>query len=100
MPTTFPRSPKSRAILFGVCVTGINGVVHAMGDTNYEFSIQSVSKPFVFALVCQAIGEDEAREKLGVIVPGCHLIRSSPSSELTRERQIRWLMPERSPQPA
>jgi glutaminase len=31
-----------------------------------EFSIQSVSKPFVFALVCQAIGEDAAREKLGV----------------------------------
>jgi glutaminase len=25
-----------------------------------------VSKPFVFALVCQAIGEDQAREKLGV----------------------------------
>jgi glutaminase len=52
--------------LFGVCVTGVNGITHAVGDTNYEFSIQSVSKPFVFALVCQAIGEDEAREKLGV----------------------------------
>jgi glutaminase len=25
-----------------------------------------VSKPFVFALVCQAVGENEAREKLGV----------------------------------
>ena len=30
------------------------------------FSIQSVSKPFVFALVCDAIGHDEARRKLGV----------------------------------
>jgi glutaminase len=49
-----------------VCVAGTNGVIHAVGDTNYEFSIQSVSKPFVFALVCQAIGEDEARAKLGV----------------------------------
>ena len=28
--------------------------------------IQSVSKPFVFALVCEALGEDVAREKLGV----------------------------------
>ena len=26
----------------------------------------SVSKPFVFALVCQALGPEEAREKLGV----------------------------------
>jgi glutaminase len=52
--------------LFGVCVAGTNGIVHAVGDTNYEFSIQSVSKPFVFALVCQAVGEQAAREKLGV----------------------------------
>ena len=25
-----------------------------------------ISKPVLFALICQAIGEDEAREKLGV----------------------------------
>jgi glutaminase len=52
--------------LFGLCVVEVNGTSYAIGDTDYEFSIQSVSKPFVFALVCQAIGEDEAREKLGV----------------------------------
>ncbi len=51
--------------LFGICVVGTNGAIHGIGDTSYEFSIQSVSKPFVFALICQAIGEDEAREKLG-----------------------------------
>jgi len=52
--------------LFGVCVVGNSGIVCAAGDAEYEFSIQSVSKPFVFALICQAIGEDEARRKLGV----------------------------------
>jgi glutaminase len=52
--------------LFGVCVVGTSGTAYTAGDTDYEFSIQSVSKPFVFALVCQAVGEDEAREKLGV----------------------------------
>lgn len=52
--------------LFGICIAGVNGALYEVGDTNYEFSIQSVSKPFVFALICQAIGEDEAREKLGV----------------------------------
>ena len=30
----------------------------------------SVSKPFVFALVCQAIGAGEARTKLGVNATG------------------------------
>lgn len=51
--------------LFGLCLTEVSGVVHEAGETNVPFSIQSVSKPFVFALICQAIGEDAAREKLG-----------------------------------
>ncbi len=61
-----PALSKVPSELFGVCVVGSNGVIHAVGDADYEFSIQSISKPFVFALVCQAIGEDQAREKLGV----------------------------------
>lgn len=52
--------------LFGVCVAGVNGAVHVAGDVEHAFSIQSVSKPFVFALVCEAIGDEEARAKLGV----------------------------------
>jgi glutaminase len=47
-------------------VFGTSGVPYAAGDSEYEFSIQSVSKPFAFALICQAIGEREARDKLGV----------------------------------
>jgi glutaminase len=54
--------PRDR---FGICVVGTNGAIHGIGDTSYELSIQSVSKPFVFALICQAIGEDAARDKLG-----------------------------------
>jgi glutaminase len=61
-----PALAKVPKELFGVCVIGTSGVSFEAGDTLYEFSIQSVSKPFVFALICQAIGEDEAREKLGV----------------------------------
>ncbi len=52
--------------LFGICLAEVSGELHEAGDTAHEFSIQSVSKPFVFALICQAIGEDEARAKLGV----------------------------------
>jgi glutaminase len=52
--------------LFGLCMIGINGAVYAAGDVEHEFSIQSVSKPFVFALVCQALGGEEARRKIGV----------------------------------
>lgn len=52
--------------LFGICLIGASGQCHEVGDTRYPFTIQSISKPFVFALICQAIGEDEARRRLGV----------------------------------
>lgn len=51
---------------FGVCVAGVQGRVFAIGDAEQEFSIQSISKVFVFALVCHALGAEEARRKLGV----------------------------------
>jgi len=55
--------PKS---LFGVCVAQVTGELHVAGDVDVCFSIQSISKPFVFGLICQALGEDEARARLGV----------------------------------
>jgi len=56
--------------LFGFAIVGVNGGVHEIGDAAYAFSIQSVAKPFVFALVCQAIGAEAAREKIGVNATG------------------------------
>ncbi|WP_376099915.1 glutaminase A [Roseomonas sp. CCTCC AB2023176] len=55
---------------FGVCVVGVNGAVHAVGDADRTFTIQSISKPFVFALVCQALGGREARLRIGVNATG------------------------------
>ena len=52
--------------LFGICVADVNGTVLSAGDVRHEFSIQSISKPFVFALICQEIGAEEARNKIGV----------------------------------
>jgi len=52
--------------LFGICLTGVSGNCFAAGDTEFAFTIQSISKPFIFGLICQAIGEDEARDRLGV----------------------------------
>jgi glutaminase len=51
---------------FGICVVGATGRSFEIGDVETAFSIQSVSKPFVFALVCEAIGYGEARHRLGV----------------------------------
>jgi glutaminase len=51
---------------FGVCVAGTTGSTYVAGDVDDEFTIMSVSKPFVFALVCELVGPDDARERLGV----------------------------------
>ena len=52
--------------LFGISVVATSGAIHAVGDAGHPFAIMSVSKPFVFALVCQRLGAELAREKLGV----------------------------------
>jgi glutaminase len=55
---------------FGICVASTRGEAFAAGDSDHAFSIQSVSKPFVFALVCEAIGPDEVERLLGVDATG------------------------------
>ena len=71
--------------LFGICVAGTDGAVYAVGDADYPFTIMSVSKPFVFALVCQEIGPEEARAKLGVNATGLPF-NSIMAVELSAER--------------
>jgi glutaminase len=82
-----PALAKTPAHLFGVCVVGANGGVHSAGDIEHEFSIQSVSKPFVFALICQAIGAEEARKKLGVNSTGLPF-NSVMALELNHDRTM------------
>jgi glutaminase len=55
---------------FGICVTGTHGESFMVGDADHAFSMQSVSKPFVFALVCDALGPDEVERLLGVDATG------------------------------
>jgi glutaminase len=68
--TVYPALARVPSNLFGVCVAGTTGNVYAVGDAEYEFTIMSVSKPFVFALVCQELGVEDVREKIGVNATG------------------------------
>jgi glutaminase len=61
-----PALAKASPEAFGVAVVGVHGRVFATGDAEQEFTIQSISKLFVFALVCDTLGPAEARSKLGV----------------------------------
>jgi glutaminase len=82
-----PALAKVPPTLFGICVAGTNGRMFAIGDATHEFSIQSVSKPFVFALVCEAIGTEPARTKIGVNATGLPF-NSVMAVELNAERTM------------
>jgi glutaminase len=67
---TYPALARVPGVLFGICVAGINGNVYRAGDTGHEFTVMSVAKPFVFALVCEVLGAEQVRQKLGVNATG------------------------------
>jgi glutaminase len=66
----YPALARVPSNLFGICVVGTTGDVYAIGDSDYEFAIMSVSKPFLFALVCEVLGPEPVREKVGVNATG------------------------------
>lgn len=66
----YPALARVPTRLFGICVVDTTGKAFSAGDAEYEFTIQSVSKPFIFALVCQETGVEAARDKLGVNATG------------------------------
>src|SRR5438552_4918493 len=51
---------------FGVAVATIDGHVYEVGETRQPFTIQSISKPFVYALALQDHGRDAVVRKIGV----------------------------------
>jgi glutaminase len=51
---------------FGIAVATESGKLHAVGDTEHPFTIQSVSKAFVYCLALELIGRDAVLERVGV----------------------------------
>lgn len=66
----YPALARVPSDLFGICIVGTSGAVYPAGDVDHEFSIMSVSKPFVFALVSERLGADVVRKQVGVNATG------------------------------
>jgi glutaminase len=45
-----PELAKADPDLFGICLATADGFVYESGDSRHEFTIQSISKPFVYGL--------------------------------------------------
>jgi len=52
--------------MFGVVIVTRDGEVYSAGELDYEFSIQSVSKPFTASLIMAEQGPKTIREKIGI----------------------------------
>jgi glutaminase len=66
----YPALCRVPSGLFGICMAGIGGDLHAAGDAAAELTIMSVAKPFLYALVCEQLGREEARRLIGVNATG------------------------------
>ena len=64
--TYIPDLAKADPRLFGVAVADVNGQVHEYGDSQTEFTIQSISKPFVYGIALEACGRPEVLRRIGV----------------------------------
>src|ERR1700734_3753592 len=87
IPALAAASPSA----FGVCVAGVRGRLFSIGDADQEFAIESISKLFVFALVCHSLGHEEARRKLGVDSTGLPF-NSVMAIELNADRTMNPLV--------
>ncbi|MCZ2839109.1 glutaminase [Modestobacter sp. VKM Ac-2985] len=66
-----------------VCLSTIDGTLYRAGDSDTEFSIQSISKPFVYALALAEHGLDHVLDRIGVEPSG------EAFNELSLERDSR-----------
>ena len=80
---------------FGICVANTRGLTADAGDADVEFTIMSVAKPFVFALMCgvhtpTALLSSSVSTRPAGNSTRCRRSRTVPTAEPTR-----WSIPGR-----
>ena len=64
--TYIPELAKADPNWFGICLVTANGAVYEAGDSRQPFTIQSISKPFVYGLALEDNGRVPVFQKVGV----------------------------------
>ena len=77
--------------LFGISIVTPDGRVYDVGDSNYTFSIQSISKAFIAATVIEEQGPEAIQEKIGVDATGLPF-NSIKAIEMIDERSVNPLV--------
>ena len=61
-----PELAKASSVSFGISMATTEGHVYEVGDSRHEFTIQSMSKPFVYGLALEDNGRTDILKKIGV----------------------------------
>ncbi len=83
---SIPELAKANPDWFGICAVGLDGKVFDIGHTTQEFSIQSISKPFVYGLALEDWGCDHVLERIGVEPTGEPFNSIMEWQEISRRR--------------
>ncbi|MEI9895790.1 MAG: glutaminase A [Chthoniobacter sp.] len=85
-----PELLKANPEWFGICIVTTNGGIYEAGDSRQEFTIQSISKPFVYGLALEDQGRAEVLKKVGVEPTGdaFNSISLDPTSGTPRNPMI------------
>jgi glutaminase len=73
-----PELGKADPAHFGISLATIDGHVYEVGDSRASFTIQSMSKPFVFALALDTLGAERVERAIGVEPSGDRMLRPDP----------------------
>jgi glutaminase len=61
-----PELAKANPDAFAIAVARADGHVECAGDADVTFTLQSISKPFVYGLALERLGREAVRRKVGV----------------------------------
>jgi len=64
--TYIPELGKADPRWFGICIATADGHVYEVGDARRSFTVQSISKPFVYGLALEDRGKAAVLERIGV----------------------------------
>ncbi len=78
VPAYYPAMGAVNPDLFGIAVAASSGNIYTVGDVEIPFTIMSVAKPFVLALVLEDLGADAIRGQIGVNATGYAFNAATP----------------------
>ncbi|WP_306120215.1 MULTISPECIES: glutaminase A [unclassified Roseitalea] len=70
IPDYIPELAKAAPDAFGISFATVDGHVYSVGDATEPFTIQSVSKPFMYGDALYRLGADRVYEQVGVAPTG------------------------------